>query len=295
MEVKGNETADESSWKLEDQMNLIQDVKDIEDLQIKDQDVVMNEPEPEPLEIKVIYVNEKFTNDQISEEEILQSEEQEQLEDVSFPVFESTINDINEINTTNSSNDTNDSKNNNSTSKAPGNSKDLSDITAEDLETELDNYLQDLDNYLAISDENQNLDEVSEVLEQIEDEDDTSISQSLNSELEKRLIEINDSMEELSEVFEKVPIIKSKSRSQSPAENSGSSTLTYSTDKDFKEAATKLESSTEISENLEVTDKASTSSEIIVSAASLPLVNLGPAFIQKVILNIFLVILISNA
>lgn len=284
-DILANETGDDSSWKFEDQMNFIQDIKDIQDLPTKDQDVVMEESKPAITEANVIFFNENFVTDDISEEEILESEVQEQIEDISFPVFESTINDINEINnTTSSSSETNESKNND-TSQALKNLKDLNDITAEDLETELDRHLQDLDNYLAISEETPNLDDVSEALEHpLEDEDDTSISQSLNSELEKRLIEINDSMEELSEVFEKVPIIKTKSRSQSPAENSGSSTLTYSTDKDFKEAAAKLESSTEISENLDNTEKASSSSEIVVSAASLPLVNLGPAFIiQKVI------------
>ena len=61
-----------------------------------------------------------------------------------------------------------------------------------------------------------------------------SNSERLTSEIEKRLISINDSLEGVNDVFNKLPV-RSNSRTETPAElPSGSNTLTYSTDKDFK-------------------------------------------------------------
>lgn len=61
-----------------------------------------------------------------------------------------------------------------------------------------------------------------------------SNSERQTSEIEKRLISINDSLEGVNDVFNKLPVI-SNSRTETPAElPSGSNTITYSTDKDFK-------------------------------------------------------------
>lgn len=64
-----------------------------------------------------------------------------------------------------------------------------------------------------------------------------SNSERLTSEVEKRLISINDSLEGVNDVFNNLPH-KSNSRTETPAEiPSGSNTITYSTDKDFKESS----------------------------------------------------------
>lgn len=169
--------------------------------------------ESEPIEAKVnedksgsISTEISFNSESIHEiEEDLKAVDQtEQIEDISFPNFESTMNDT--------------------------------QLDQVDEEVGL-NVIENIDIH------NKN------------DSDDNSTSERRNFVLEKRLISINDSLEELSDIFEKAPIRQaSKSASQSPDFSSSSSTLTYSTDKDFKDES-KMKKQIENEKKKEVSGK----------------------------------------
>lgn len=80
----------------------------------------------------------------------------------------------------------------------------------------------------------------------------TPSSERVNSEIEQRLISINDSLEQVEEIFKKVPIV--------PTQTTPSSESTYSTDKDFIDS-----NKSEESKNLLILTPPSVSSESVTS------------------------------
>lgn len=131
------------------------------------------------------------------------------LEDISFPNFE------------------------NSAEEQSFNQQDAEDHSFSQHETE-ENRMHDLSTITECTEndskDNSSSDDISSEIVSYRD----SNSERQTSEIEKLLISINDSLEGVNDVFNKLPI-RSNSRTETPAElPSGSNTITYSTDKDFK-------------------------------------------------------------
>lgn len=131
------------------------------------------------------------------------------LEDISFPNFENSV-DEQSFN------------------------QDAEDHSFIQHEAEEENRMHDLSTITECTEndskDNSSCDDISSEIVSYRD----SNSERQTSEIEKRLISINDSLEGVNDVFNKLPV-RSNSRTETPAElPSGSNTITYSTDKDFK-------------------------------------------------------------